>query len=262
MESDLLTTGEVAKLCGVTSDAVLKWIKKGKLPAARTAGGHYRVARQALETHGYLGADVTNQPCVAAPAQSVQIPKHCWEFFRRDLAPTDACQECVVYRARIEKCYEVVGLGESIGHNRRFCRTSCENCSFFRACKGLALTVLVVTNDEELIGDLKAQADSNEVALRFARCGYDSSTLIETFHPSVVVIDSALPEMKDGRLVESMLQDERILGAKVVIAVRKGDEMMAVPGASVMTAPFTIKKIEQLVQSLELRAGATENIAS
>ena len=48
----LLSTGDVAKLFGVTPDAVLKWIKKGKLPATRTAGGHYRVTREACTALG------------------------------------------------------------------------------------------------------------------------------------------------------------------------------------------------------------------
>jgi excisionase family DNA binding protein len=240
MDPHLFTTGEVAELCGVTSDAVLKWIKKGRLPAVRTSGGHFRIARRTLEAFGYVARDV------AAPL----APLRCWEHFRRDAAPPDACKECIVYKARIEKCYEVAQLGDAIGHNRQFCRATCENCSFFRASKGLAATVLMVTSDEALVGRLTTQASGANVALRFARGGYDSSILVETFHPSVVVMDSALPEVRDGRLADSMLHDERIPGVQIVIALRKGDKAEPVPGASVMRAPFTVKKIERLVQSL------------
>ncbi|HHX65951.1 MAG TPA: response regulator [Chloroflexi bacterium] len=38
-----LTTGEVARLCHVSAVAIWKWIKKGKLPAYRLPGGHYRI---------------------------------------------------------------------------------------------------------------------------------------------------------------------------------------------------------------------------
>ena len=48
-KAGLLTTGQAAKLCAVTPDTVLKWIKKGRLEATRTAGGHYRVALPDLE---------------------------------------------------------------------------------------------------------------------------------------------------------------------------------------------------------------------
>jgi excisionase family DNA binding protein len=41
----LLTTGDIADYCGVTSAAVLKWIDAGKLPGFTTPGGHYRILR-------------------------------------------------------------------------------------------------------------------------------------------------------------------------------------------------------------------------
>src|SRR5215469_9819296 len=43
MPAHLLTTGDVARRCSVKPDTVLKWIKKGRLPATLTIGGHYRV---------------------------------------------------------------------------------------------------------------------------------------------------------------------------------------------------------------------------
>lgn len=262
MESDLLSTGEVARICGVTSDTVLKWIKKGRLPAVRTTGGHFRVARRTLETLGYFEKGAVGRAGVAAPISSGPVLNHCWEHFCRDLPPPESCKKCIVYRARIEKCYEVSELGETIGHGRQFCRTTCQNCSFFRACHGLAPNVLVVTSDEALIGRLTAQAASASVVLRLARSGYESSTVVETFHPSAVVMDSALPEMRDGRMVDSVLQDERMLGVKVIVALRKGDQMTARPGASVMPAPFTLAKIERLVQASEHGADVDESVAS
>lgn len=41
-----LTTGEVARFLHVTSMAVLKWIRAGKLNAYRVPGGHYRIERE------------------------------------------------------------------------------------------------------------------------------------------------------------------------------------------------------------------------
>jgi len=41
--SRLLTTGEVARYCDVSTNAVKKWIRNGKLKAFRTPGGHFRV---------------------------------------------------------------------------------------------------------------------------------------------------------------------------------------------------------------------------
>ncbi|NLG48775.1 MAG: response regulator [Chloroflexi bacterium] len=47
--SQPLTTGQVAKYCRVSSVAVWKWIKQGKLRAYRLPGGHYRIERGALK---------------------------------------------------------------------------------------------------------------------------------------------------------------------------------------------------------------------
>ena len=44
----MLSTGAVARACGVTPDGVLHWIHAGKLPAFRTPGGHFRVRREDL----------------------------------------------------------------------------------------------------------------------------------------------------------------------------------------------------------------------
>jgi len=47
---ELMSTREVARLYQVTSAAVLNWIHTGKLKAYTTPGGHYRVARDDLDT--------------------------------------------------------------------------------------------------------------------------------------------------------------------------------------------------------------------
>jgi excisionase family DNA binding protein len=44
-----LTTGQVAARCEVSLGAVKKWIKQGKLRAARTPGGHFRVTAAEFE---------------------------------------------------------------------------------------------------------------------------------------------------------------------------------------------------------------------
>jgi excisionase family DNA binding protein len=48
--SDVLTTLDVARLCGVSRPTVVRWIEGGKLEAYRTPGGHRRVRQSALQT--------------------------------------------------------------------------------------------------------------------------------------------------------------------------------------------------------------------
>jgi excisionase family DNA binding protein len=46
---DVLTTHDIARLCGVSRPTVVRWIEAGKLEAYRTAGGHRRVRKTALQ---------------------------------------------------------------------------------------------------------------------------------------------------------------------------------------------------------------------
>ena len=49
-----LTTTQLAKLCGVSRFSIINWVNQGKISAAKTMGGHYRIpvaeGRSFLET--------------------------------------------------------------------------------------------------------------------------------------------------------------------------------------------------------------------
>jgi excisionase family DNA binding protein len=248
----LLTTGEVAKLCGVTPDAVLKWIKKGKLPATRTAGGHHRIPREACAALG-LGTPAGKDPgaSVAAPPDAQRFSPRCWEYFGHPGAPPEPCLNCLVYQARVEHCYKLAELGDLTVHRCAFCRTDCVDCPFYRAYRGLATTVLVITRDRALTRQLESHIDTGKVSLHFARTGYEASTLIGTQRPAVVVLDSRLPDVSEGSLAESIAGDDRIPGVKVFVAQHpeeNGEEGRLT--APTVTLPCTAERIERLAESV------------
>ena len=256
MDSELLTTGEVARLCGVTPDAVLKWIKKGRLAATRTPGGHYRVSRADCAALGI------GEPSASVPETgSDDAPNpheheiRCWEYFSADGTPRDACKTCLVYQARAQNCYKLAELGERAGHRRAFCLTnSCEDCPFFRAGHGLATSVLVLTRDEGLRHRLTADVDGGRVALRFAGSGYEASTGIGDLCPAAIILDSDLAEVRDGTLLDAVRRDPRVPGVTIWVACRTGHEQ-AVSGLEVpwISAPFTGREVEEVA----LRASRT-----
>ncbi len=258
----LLRTGEVAKLCGVTPDAVLKWIKKGKLPATRTAGGHYRVSREDCVALGLCDSN-GDDPAAASAERAEGGVQRCWEYFGGPGAPPQSCLNCLVYQARAQYCYRLAELVKRAGHGHDFCKTDCKDCPFYRACHGMATTVLVITRDEALTRRLEKQVDTDKVSLRFARSGYESSTLIGTFRPAVVVMDGELPEVSEGSLLESILGDDRIPGVRVFVARRDEDED-AVGGRAVLTlaAPITPERIEQLAASVAGRGSRASGDAA
>jgi MerR family transcriptional regulator, light-induced transcriptional regulator len=58
----LLSTTEVAAMCGVASMTVVRWIDAGTLPAVRTPGGWRRVRRADAERHAALMAGRVGAP--------------------------------------------------------------------------------------------------------------------------------------------------------------------------------------------------------
>ena len=105
MSNQLLTTGKAARLCSVKPDTVLKWIKKGVLPATRTVGGHYRVEEQDLLR--VLSQDDGSESRTEETALCSR-PMRCWEYMNN--SPGAECQDCVVYKTHATWCFRMVGM--------------------------------------------------------------------------------------------------------------------------------------------------------
>jgi DNA-binding NtrC family response regulator len=150
--------------------------------------------------------------------------------------------------SRAQNCYQLAKFGEEIGHRLSYCPTECNDCAFYRARRGLATTVLVVTRDEALSRKLRTGIDLEPESLHFVESSYECSSAIGSVRPAVVVLDSALPEVLEGHLVEAVNQDDRIPGAVVSVACRDGDEAAVNRlNAPAIAAPFTAGQLERLV---------------
>ncbi|MHC4672932.1 MAG: MerR family transcriptional regulator [Planctomycetota bacterium] len=213
---NLLSTGQAAKFCSVTPDTVLKWIKKGRLRATRTAGGHYRIERRDLESLMASPSPGENPPQRFPECSSKSM--HCWEYLGNRGAVRDECRQCVVYRVRATRCFLMAGLESEIGHVRRFCQTSCEDCTYYRRVKGLPANVLVITSDDELIKQL-ADEKNERIILRFARNAYQASAIIHDFRPALAVVDVESIPVRDTGILDSLASDSRVPGLRIAIVV-------------------------------------------
>src|SRR4030065_1684293 len=124
---NLLSTGKASKLFSVTPDTILKWIKQDKLPAVRTAGGHYRVSREAINALLSRSEETlsASQPAMEEPLL------YCWEFFAENSKARLECQDCLVYRAHALKCFEMNHLPKGMGYNGGGGGGSCGGWAFF-----------------------------------------------------------------------------------------------------------------------------------
>jgi excisionase family DNA binding protein len=252
---NLLSTGQAAKLCSVTPDTVLKWIKKGRLAARRTAGGHYRIERRELE------------PLIASPqpteCQSLALAEHdpqglhCWEYLSDRGTVRDQCRQCVVYRVRAARCFLMAGLEPDVGHAREFCEGTCDECVYYRWVKGLLTNVLVITPDEDLIERL-VNEDSNNITLRCARSAYEASTIVQNFQAAFVVVDDEVFADQHLGLLECLAHDPRLPGARIILGVPPGaarDRAAASPTNgvwSVLEKPFGLRQISAAIADTEM----------
>lgn len=268
----LLTTGQAAQLCAVTPDTVLKWIKKGRLAATRTAGGHYRVALPDLEPFmagfGQTGPkQVPAQEALTSPSQDGTKEEHdevpCWEFLSDDGELREACRQCVVYRVRATRCFLMAGLDTDVGHAHQFCEGSCEDCVYFRRIQGMSTQVLFISSDEDLVNRIEYFGDES-ISMKFARNGYEASTLIQEFRPEIVIIDmDGLSDQGFG-LLDSIAADARIPHVRVILVIPPDSmgRMLQRPRhrlvVSMLEKPQVCDRIEEVVKGTMVDLGSTE----
>ncbi len=241
--SERLTTGEAAELCGVATDTMLRWVKSGRVRADRTTGGHHRIPVSEiapLMRSGTEGFVPKRQP----------RPLYCWEYLSRDGPVRPECRECIVYRSGTALCFQLAGCTADIGHAKRNCRTSCEACAYYRRVNDLPANVLVITPKPESMAELSA---SGKLNVRFARNAYEASATIQDFQPGFAIIDSGLEVSEETELINSLVNDRRLPGLRVILAVRTHTRRRAVPYfkegiiAGVLPTPFDAGSVESLV---------------
>jgi len=213
-----LTTGQAAALCHVERDTVLKWVKCGKLPAERTAGGHYRISRRELDR--FLERRRSAPAARNAPgAEQPPAPLRCWEYLAEEGRIRDECRQCAVYRVQAARCFELLRLECELGHRRLFCHGSCEDCAYYRRIMGLPTRVLVVTRRESQMRKLW-QAGAHDLEFHFARNGYEAARQVGEFRPAFVVVEAGGNQEEAEELVHCLAGDTRSPGMRVILAAR------------------------------------------
>ncbi|MDR5727138.1 MAG: helix-turn-helix domain-containing protein [Terriglobia bacterium] len=216
MAAQYITTGKAARRCSVQPDTVLKWVKKGRLPAIRTPGGHYRIDERDLAR--FAGIREPEDPGALPVLQTPKRILHCWEYFSEELRAE--CKSCVVYRVRASMCFQLRLAMHGNGHSKEFCKDICQDCPYCRRVHGVPTNVLVITRNEQLIQRL-SQTPNQHLVLRYARSGYDSSAVLAVFRPALAVVDVRLLacHWENGGLIAALTSDERAKGMRVLISV-------------------------------------------
>jgi len=243
------TTGEVAQLLSVTRDTVLKWVKQGRLPARRTAGGHFRIPEDALQQ---LVSAASNPKAENTASTHLEAPIYCWEYFARDGKTQEQCRNCLVYKVKGTKCYDVSEFLKKVGFGATCCSTECEDCGYYKLGLSRSAKVLIFTDNEDLKKSLLRELQSSQIQLQFTRWDFDCSFVIDSFRPEYVIVDCENDFDRYERLVRHLKNDPRIPGAKILLAVPWPRKV--VPDfredPTVIALPFTIGELEKHLEKL------------
>jgi len=209
----LLTTGQAARICSVTADTVLKWIRSGYLPARRTAGGHHRILEKDLDLVSMFrqregsasGIDSESQAPLCSddsgnPTNLLDCPAHILSIRRRENTAESNTQVWQVRPSRNDRC---------------------PFCDYFREVSQFGMNVLVVTQDPILSLHLKGAAHDNAFNLEITNSEYRCSVLVGEFKPEFVVIDSEIGIDRCREVGFQILNDPRIPFVEVIIAGAK-----------------------------------------
>lgn len=244
-----LSTGKVAELCSVNPDTVLKWIKKGVLPATRTVGGHYRIAEADLAS--LKGAPGVIEQLPTPAGVPCGRPLRCWEYLGGSRGVRDECKRCLVYQLRASWCFRFHRLGCDTGKMMNPELAECEKCSYYLRAAGRPTNVLIVTRDDQFAEALRAGKSGN-VSLCFARNAWEASAAIGVHPIAFAVVDQDLLVDGHSELLDSLASDPRAPGIRVILASSSRRSGRLGPATrreivDVVEKPFGVGRIVQVV---------------
>ncbi len=240
--SSYLTTGQASEILAVTPDTILKWIKQGRLPAIRTAGGHYRISSEVV--NALLAKNEAN----SSPQSSAQEELlHCFEFFALEGRLRSECKGCLVYRSRAVRCYEAKPV---LAENScAWARADvCESCSYYMYLNGKPLNIIMISEDISFRQTLQHENEGLQaIKLCLAASGYECSLLIGNATPDAIIVDGQMPLQKFNELYQNLSADPRLSTVTIIMALT-AQSQTAYPNAMTIERPFSLKEILDLIR--------------
>jgi excisionase family DNA binding protein len=245
-----ISTGKAAKLLSVSADTILKWIKKGNLPARKTAGGHYRISYRHVER--LLNVDANSAVRRRDNEQRPLVP--CWEYNAAAGKIKENCRSCLVFQAQSEKCYEVGKVLKMSGRGDTCCPTGCEACDYYIESNGRPFNVLIFTDNESFKCELVAEQKSSKLRLQFTSCEYDCSLAVASFLPDFIVVDCKMGAEICEEICLHLANDPRLPQAKIILAVGSDYEPPGniAGGLATIRQPFNLAELSIQVENFEM----------
>lgn len=216
LERQYYTTSQAARLLAVSPDTVLRWVRQGKISSYNTPGGHSRIPREAVEQMLHS----PQQP--VSRTEPPVLPYHyCWEFYGDKGEIKPACRECVVYRSRARRCYEMRDIPEQFGHLKLHCHSDCNACDYYEKVRGQGTSVLLVTRNRHLRYSMLSEARKADIIVRGASDEYECATILDEFRPDYIVLDGTFGRKRTQDICRHLSSDKRIPFTKIILTSRE-----------------------------------------
>ena len=217
---DYLTTTEAAHLLAVSPDTVLKWVRAGRVKSYRTLGGHFRIPLSevgVLESGRGSGAE-----SVTAVAEPI-MHQYCWEYLAAGGAIKPHCRDCITFRSRARRCYELKELPGGLGCLNLLCDTACTDCEYYKIVHGQGLNILILTESSSILKGLEKNKKLDGLRVRFCSSEYEAAVNIQTFRPDYVVVDCSFGKKRTGTICNNLFGDIRIPVARIILSSRSSN---------------------------------------
>jgi len=244
-----LTTTQVARLLSVSPDTVLKWVKAGKISSHRTLGGHFRIPASALKMaplNRSHNGELTEKDAHLATYE------YCWEHLAGVGPIRSECTDCITYRSRSRRCYELRKLPEEFGCLRVYCQSDCTDCAYYHMVQDRGISVIVLSENPKLLHDRDRLDQTVGMELRFTDSEYGCSLLIESFRPDYIVVDCSLGKVRTAAVCQAVFDDPRIPIPRIVLASksRKLKEYCDKEIFGWITRPFRLHQLKSCIEGV------------
>ena len=246
---DYLTTTQAARLLSVSPDTVLKWVKAGKVKSYRTLGGHFRIPVSELE----VPADtVWPTPAATGTANGAAAHQYCWEFLAHGGDVSPECKNCITYKSRAQRCYELKDLPGGLGCLNLMCDTNCLECNYYHVVHDQKPNVLVLTEGKRLLKGAIKSGSANGFQLQFARSEYEAASMIQDFRPDYIVVDCAFGKRRTAGICSSFFNDVRIPVVRIILSskAREIDDYCDQDVFAWIKKPFTIDQLRECIEGV------------
>lgn len=216
-QKDYVTTSQAARLLSVSPDTVLKWVKAGKVKSYRTLGGHFRIPVSELDILHVGHPPITP---VRVPAAKSLVHQYCWEYLAGGDEIKTECKECITFRSRARRCYELKDLPGGMGCLNLLCDTECSECEYYKVVSGQATNILILSDGKKLLGDMHRLDDTRGLHIRFAENEYEAAVLIQQFRPDYMVVDCSFGKKRTAQICNNLFSDIRIPVARIILSSR------------------------------------------